>query len=96
LTLIDVIAFLVVKTLNVEFVHRYTRVVRVLFYINFNEAKELRRAFRNVRRTLPDVLNVFILFLASLIVFSFLGWQAFRREYVIHCWYRVFVNLFFF
>lgn len=62
--------------------HRYTRFLRVLFYINFNEGKELRRAFRNVRRTLPDVLNVFILFLFSLLVFSFIGYKMFNKKFV--------------
>ena len=35
---------------------RYTRALRVLIYINSNEGKELRRAFRNVRKTLPGSL----------------------------------------
>ena len=74
---------MIVKAQKVSFVHRYTRMLRVLFYINFNEAKELRRAFRNVRRTVPDVLNVFILFIASLVVFSFLGWTSFRDSLVL-------------
>ena len=56
--------------------------IRVLFYINFREAKELRRALRNVRRTVPDVLNVFILFFTSLFVFSFLGWRSFKNQLV--------------
>jgi hypothetical protein len=33
------------------------RLLRVLIYINSNEGKELRRAFRNVRKTLPGEYN---------------------------------------
>ena len=59
---------------------RYTRVLRVLIYINFNEGRELRRAIRNVRKTLPDIFNVFALFFISLLMFSFLGWQMFKEK----------------
>lgn len=76
----DIVAFLLANYYRANFVHRYTRFMRVLVYINFYVGRELRRAFRNVRKTLPDIINVFTLFLISLLMFSFLGWQLFRNR----------------
>ncbi|RNA14534.1 two pore calcium channel 1-like [Brachionus plicatilis] len=59
---------------------RFTRFLRVLLYVNMYEGKELRRAMRNVRKTIPDIINVFALFFVSLLIFSFVGWQLFRRK----------------
>jgi two pore calcium channel protein 3 len=81
LILLDIIQFIVVHMIDgASFKHRYTRFLRILIYINFNEGKELRRAMRNVRKTLPDILNVFALFLISLLIFAFLAWQLFRGK----------------
>ncbi len=85
LTLLDLTVYICLKTIDMQFAYRYTRALRVLFYINFNEVtirqsseisinqpedllqanicihvlkgKELRRAFRNVRRTLPGTFD---------------------------------------
>ena len=78
--LIDLIIFVALKEAQVKFTHRFTRSLRPLFYINFNEGKELRRAVRNVRKTLPDILNVFALFFFSLIIFGFIGWKLFKGK----------------
>jgi two pore calcium channel protein 3 len=81
LIFLDIIVYMFTKSLAVEMrSRRYTRVLRVLIYINFNEGRELRRAIRNVRKTLPDIFNVFALFFISLLMFSFLGWQMFKEK----------------
>ena len=72
--------FWIAISAQVGFIHRYTRWLRVLIYINFNEGRELRRAFRNIRKTLPDIFNVFTLFVISLLLFSFLGWQLLKDK----------------
>jgi two pore calcium channel protein 3 len=74
---------LIVKSIQLDFTHRFTRSFRVLIFINLNEGKELRRAFRNVRKTLPDIFNVFALFFISLLIFSFIGWSLFRKKFKI-------------
>ena len=48
--------------------------------VNFTEARQIRRAFRNIRRTLPDLANVLILFLASLSLFSLMAVKLFQRR----------------
>lgn len=68
------------ETSSITFRHRYTRPLRVLIYINFNEGKELRRAIRNVRKTLPDIFNVFSLFFLSVFMFSFVAWNLFQGK----------------
>ena len=80
LIFLDIIAFMVVNETKATFRHRYTRPLRILIYINFNEGKELRRAIRNVRKTLPDIFNVFALFFLSVFMFSFVGWNLFEGE----------------
>ncbi len=80
LILVDILQYTIVNVLDVGFKHRFTRFMRILIYINFNEGKELRRAIRNVRKTLPDILNVFALFFLSLLIFAFLAWQLFRNK----------------
>lgn len=71
---------MLVNALDVNFKHRFTRFLRVFIYINFNEGKELRRAVRNVRKTLPDIFNIFAMFFSSLLIFSFLAWQLFKSR----------------
>lgn len=66
--------------MDLDFAYRYTRALRVLIYINLNEGKELRRAMRNVRKTIPDIFNVFALYFLSLLIFGFVGWQLFRGK----------------
>lgn len=80
LIFVDLIAFVIVKAMNLGFAHRFTRALRVLIYINLNEGKELRRAMRNVRKTIPDIFNVFSLFFISLMIFAFVGWQLFKGK----------------
>ena len=48
--------------------------------MNFTEARQIRRAFRNIRRTLPDLANVLILFLASLSLFSLMAVKLFQKK----------------
>jgi two pore calcium channel protein 3 len=58
--------------------------LRVIFYIYFNEGKELRRALRNLRKTLPDILNVFALFFLSLVIFAFIGWKLLNKRNLVY------------
>lgn len=77
--LIDLTVYLFIKQTGNNSI-RYTRCLRVLLYVNMYEGKELRRAMRNVRKTIPDIINVFALFFVSLLIFSFVGWQLFRKK----------------
>ena len=76
----DIIAFLFVNYFRASFVHRYFRFMRVIIYVNFKEGRELRRVFRNIRKTIPDVITVYTLFFISLLMFSFIGWELFRER----------------
>jgi len=74
----DIIAFLLAHHFQARNIHRYTRCLRVLIYINFNEGRELRRVFRNVKKTIPDIFNVYALYLISMLMFSFLAWRMLK------------------
>ncbi|XP_053642304.2 two pore channel protein 1 isoform X1 [Cherax quadricarinatus] len=56
---------------------RWSRVLRPLFAVNFPEMRQIRRAFRNLRRTLPDVVNVLFLFFFSLAIFALMAFKLF-------------------
>ncbi|GFO10198.1 two pore calcium channel protein 1 [Plakobranchus ocellatus] len=59
---------------------RWSRFLRPLFIINFPDGKQIRRAFRNIRRTVPDIMNVLILFLLSVLLFGLLALKLFYRR----------------
>ena len=69
------ILYVAAHKLDFNFKARLTRPLRVLIYINFNEGKILRRVFRNLKKTLPDIMNVFALFLVSLCLFGFMAYK---------------------
>lgn len=54
--------------------------------------RQIRRSFRNLRRTLPDVVNVLFLFFFSLAIFALMAYKLFgersestlRFSYVLH------------
>lgn len=56
---------------------RWSRALRPLFAVNFPELRQIRRSFRNLRRTLPDVVNVLFLFFFSLAIFALMAYKLF-------------------
>ena len=51
----------------------FDRAVRPFLIINFPEPRQIRRAIRNIRNTLPNILNVIVLLFASVAVFSLMA-----------------------
>ncbi|GIZ04997.1 two pore calcium channel protein 1 [Caerostris extrusa] len=60
--------------------YRWSRPLRPLFIVNFSESKQVRRAFRNIRKTLPDILNVLVLFFLSISLFSLMAQKLFQKR----------------
>ncbi|XP_051880841.1 two pore segment channel 3 isoform X1 [Pristis pectinata] len=79
LTLVDMIVYLVLIENGYPAV-RWSRVLRPLFCVNFTESRQLRRAFRNIRNTLPEITYVFVLFLFSVAVFSLMALKLFAKR----------------
>ncbi|KAK2165003.1 hypothetical protein LSH36_56g03051 [Paralvinella palmiformis] len=48
--------------------------------MNVPEGRQLRKAIRNIRRTLPDILHILILFLANVALFSLLCLKLFEER----------------
>lgn len=46
-----------------------------------NVSFQIRRAFRNIRRTVPEIMNVLILFLLSVLLFALLALKLFSRRW---------------
>uniref|UniRef100_A0A8C9CQT8 Ion transport domain-containing protein n=1 Tax=Phocoena sinus TaxID=42100 RepID=A0A8C9CQT8_PHOSS len=76
LTLIDLITYGSLEAVNIHGV-RWSRALRPVFLINFPESRQIRRAFRSIRNTLPDILYVFLLFIFSMLVFSLMALKLF-------------------
>ena len=74
-TLIDVITYL---TIPARYAYRWSIVLRPFFVLNFAENRILRRLIRNIRNTLPDLLNVLTLLLISISVFSLIAIKLFK------------------
>ncbi|XP_072912060.1 two pore segment channel 3 isoform X1 [Hemitrygon akajei] len=79
LTSVDMIVYLVLIENGYPAV-RWSRVLRPLFCVNFTESRQLRRAFRNIRNTLPEISYVFILFMFSVAVFSLMALKLFAKR----------------
>nr|KAG5691635.1 hypothetical protein BaRGS_023806 [Batillaria attramentaria] len=94
LTVIDMIAYIVwINVAPDTHPVRWSRPLRVLFIINFSDGKQIRRAFRNIRRTVPDILNVLILFMLSVCLFALLAFKLFYKRmpaYNYTAWYAIF------
>ncbi|GFT64455.1 two pore calcium channel protein 1 [Nephila pilipes] len=81
LTAIDMSCYIGLVNSGYEnFAIRWSRILRPLFMVNFSESKQVRRAFRNIRKTLPDILNVLILFFLSISLFSLMAQKLFQKR----------------
>ncbi|XP_008590185.1 PREDICTED: two pore calcium channel protein 2-like [Galeopterus variegatus] len=76
LTLIDLIIYGSLEAVSIHSV-RWSRALRPVFLINFPESRQIRRAFRSIRKTLPDILYVFLLFMFSVLIFSLMALKLF-------------------
>ncbi|XP_042551488.1 two pore calcium channel protein 1-like [Dipodomys spectabilis] len=76
LTLMDLIIYGSLETLHISSI-RWSRALRPVFLINFPDSRQIRRAFRSIRNTLPDILYVFLLFLFSMLIFSLMALKLF-------------------
>lgn len=76
LNLIDLIIYGALTVAEVNSV-RWSRVLRPIFLINFAETRQIRRAFRSIRNTLPEIFYVFLLFIFSVLMFSLMALKLF-------------------
>ncbi|KAF1483968.1 Two pore calcium channel protein 2, partial [Eudyptula minor novaehollandiae] len=79
LSLTDLAIYGVLRIYNVRSV-RWSRIVRPIFLINFAESRQIRRAFRSIRNTLPEITYVFLLFMFSLLMFSLMALKLFGER----------------
>lgn len=82
LTLVDMIIYGSLKVTG-YYGCRWSRVLRPLFLVNITESRQVRRAFRSIRNTLPQILYVFLLFIFSVLMFSLMALKLFgKRNYL--------------
>ncbi|OCT79820.1 hypothetical protein XELAEV_18026631mg [Xenopus laevis] len=79
LNLIDLIIYGALIIAEIQSV-RWSRVLRPIYLINFAESRQIRRAFRSIRNTLPEIMYVFLLFMFSVLLFSLMALQLFGNR----------------
>ncbi|NWI49695.1 TPC2 protein, partial [Calyptomena viridis] len=79
LSLTDLAIYGVLRVYGVSSI-RWSRIVRPIFLINFAESRQIRRAFRSIRNTLPEITYVFLLFMFSLLMFSLMALKLFGER----------------
>ncbi|XP_041273127.1 mitotic checkpoint serine/threonine-protein kinase BUB1 [Onychostruthus taczanowskii] len=79
LSLADLAIYGVLRLYEVRSI-RWSRIVRPIFLINFAESRQIRRAFRSIRNTLPEITYVFLLFMFSLLMFSLMALKLFGER----------------
>ncbi|CAL1540973.1 unnamed protein product [Lymnaea stagnalis] len=83
LTILDMICYIIwINVAPDTHPVRWSRPLRSLFIINFPDGKQVRRAFRNIRRTVPDIMTVLFLFLLSILLFGLLALKLFHKRLV--------------
>eukprot|EP00058_Branchiostoma_floridae_P009154 XP_002594642.1 hypothetical protein BRAFLDRAFT_217471 [Branchiostoma floridae] len=81
---IDMISYIaLVNSGQAMYAYRWSRPLRPLLLVNIKEGRQIRRAFRNIRRTLPDILNVLVLFFLSIALFALMALKIFERRCMI-------------
>ncbi|XP_072032425.1 uncharacterized protein [Amphiura filiformis] len=81
LTILDMIIYIfVAQFAGAHVAVRGSRVLRPLLLINFPEMRLLRQAVRNIRRTLPEIINVLILLFMIIALFALLGRELFKYD----------------
>ncbi|XP_032041610.1 two pore calcium channel protein 2-like isoform X2 [Aythya fuligula] len=79
LSLTDLAIYGALRIYNIKSI-RWSRIARPIFLINFAESRQIRRAFRSIRNTLPEITYVFLLFMFSLLMFSLMALKLFGER----------------
>lgn len=76
LALVDIVTYTVATELGAEVV-RWSRPLRPFVIVNFPESRQVRQGFRNIRRTLPEIMNVLCLYFANTAIFALMAFKLF-------------------
>lgn len=79
LTLVDICIYTGLYESDIQSV-RWSRCLRPLLIVNIPEGRQIRRAFRNIRRTLPGVTSVLVLFFLVLFLFAIMFHKLFKGK----------------
>ncbi|XP_045185027.2 uncharacterized protein LOC123543029 [Mercenaria mercenaria] len=81
LTILDMLLFVILKQVIPDGRDvRYTRVLRPLLIVNFSDGRQIRRAWRNMRRTIKEIVHVLFLFYFFIFVFALIAYQMFSHR----------------
>ena len=84
LTAIDILTYtIIVETTgdqNNSAAVRWTRPLRPFLIVNFPESRQIRRAYRNIRNTIPDIFYTVVLLFSSVALFSLMAVKLFSGK----------------
>ncbi|KAK3599639.1 hypothetical protein CHS0354_029098 [Potamilus streckersoni] len=81
LTLVDMSSFIIQIILQYNFSPvRWSRLLRPLFILNFPDGKEIRRAWRNIRRTVKEILHALFLLVFTILLFALVAFKVFQTR----------------
>ncbi|UYV64707.1 TPCN3 [Cordylochernes scorpioides] len=81
LTIIDMAVYIgLTESGHSAYAIRWSRLLRPLLFVNISENKQIRRAFRNIRKTLADIFRVLLLFYFFLGLFSLMALKLYDRK----------------
>ncbi|XP_037078329.1 two pore calcium channel protein 1-like [Pollicipes pollicipes] len=79
LIIIDIVVYVALTETGSHCV-RWSRPLRPLLMINMPESRQVRRAWRSVSRTLPDVVGTMVLFVLNLLLFALMAYKLFGHR----------------
>ena len=84
LTAIDILTYTIIVEVTGDQNHpaavRWTRPLRPFLIVNFPESRQIRRAYRNIRNTIPDIFYVVVLLFSSVALFSLMAVKLFSSK----------------
>ena len=84
LTAIDILTYTIIVEVTGDQNHpaavRWTRPLRPFLIVNFPESRQIRRAYRNIRNTIPDIFYVVVLLFSSVALFSLMAVKLFSSN----------------
>ena len=84
LTAIDILTYTIIVETTGDENHaaaiRWTRPLRPFLIVNFPESRQIRRAYRNIRNTIPDISYVVVLLFSSVALFSLMAVKLFSSK----------------
>ena len=80
LIVLDIVIYTALAEAGYGEIIRWSRPLRPFVIVNFTDCRQVRQGFRNIRQTLPEVMNVLFLFFANTALFALMAYKLFGSK----------------